>query len=320
MHPIGGFFESEKDLTGSQELHPAALRVSLGRGAFRLVLETLRPKRVWMPFYICKVMPDTLDLLSVPYEFYHLNEKLEPAQPLAINEGQCAVVINYFGLQGKPVGQLGRKLGKRLVVDNTQAFFDGPCAGAFSLNSARKFFGVPDGSYLFSPVRLDKDLPENLATSMLHLTKRAEGDLAAGYAAFQAYENSLKPEVQGMSRHSRKILGRIDYPRVRERRRKNFVTYQKLLGSQNLFRCELDEASVPFCYPFVPKTKLNRTRLHERGIFVPTLWPEISESADSRFAFERDFSQRLLPLPLDQRYGEEDIRTVVDALQAIHTD
>src|SRR5882762_8006156 len=314
MKTIGGFFELEKHLKGSGELHADALRLSLGRAAFRLILEQLRPERVWVPFYVCKVLLETMDNLRIPYASYALNEQLEPAVPLSLKQGEYAVFINYFGLKGGLANELSRTLASQIIIDNTQAFFDGPCPGAFSFNSARKFFGVPDGSYLYSPTPLKTSLPEPTAISLLHLQKRSEGDLEGGYAAFLAYENSLTCEIRGMSHYSEEVLKQIDYAAVRERRRRNFRMYHEALGGQNLFASKLDARSAPFCYPFVPKMEIERKQLHARGIFIPTFWPEVIKSRSEGFDFERDFSRRLLPLPVDQRYGEEEIQVVIEGL------
>jgi len=41
----------------------------------------------------------------------------------------------------------------------------------------------------------------------------------------------------------------------------------------------------------------------EGGVFVPRLWPEIESRREPSFDWERLVARRLLPLPIDHRYG-----------------
>ena len=119
-----------------------------------------------------------------------------------------------------------------------------------------------------------------------------------------------------MSDYSADVLSRIDYDAVRQRRRRNFAAYHEALAAENTFVCELGPEDAPFCYPFVPRTEFERKRLHERRIFVPMFWPEVNGAPGDVFEFERDFARRLLPLPVDQRYGAEELETVIKAVKA----
>src|SRR5436190_5717113 len=314
--PIGGFLGLENNLNGSDELHMNALPVSCGRAALRLILQHLQPGRIWLPFYNCDAVVKTVAELCVPYSFYHLNDKLQPVAPLDLKQDEWALVINYFGIQANVTRDFCARWGRRAIVDNTQAFFEGAPEGSFTFNSARKFFGVPDGSYLFSSEPMETALPENTAASILHLQKRSNGDLDGAYKAFQSYERSLTSEPARMSAYSRDVLGRVDYEAVRQRRRRNYEMYHAALAAQNTFACELEPRAVPFCYPFVPPVELERKRLHERGIFVPMFWPEVNEGTVNGFQFEKGFARRLLPLPLDQRYGPEEVQAVINEIRA----
>jgi len=71
---------------------------------------------------------------------------------------------------------------------------------------------------------------------------------------------------------------------------------------------------VPFCYPFLPPRPIPARRLHERGIFVPTLWKDCLQREQAGFEWERELASNLLPLPLDHRLGEDDIEYVLGAV------
>ena len=42
-------------------------------------------------------------------------------------------------------------------------------------------------------------------------------------------------------------------------------------------------------------------------LFVPALWPEVPSRRAPGFEKSRDLASRLLPLPIDQRYGDADM-------------
>ena len=304
----------ESDLTGAEGCHPGALGLSSGRAAFAAVLESVRPRHVWVPCYVCDALLEPLRRLQIPFSFWAADSCLEPAEPFTLAGGDYVVAVNYFGLKSDSIASLVQRWGGRVIIDNTQAFFEGPLAGCFSFNSARKFFGVPDGGFLYSPQRLALTLKENTDVTLEHLAGRAAGDLANAYKSFQAAEAAVTSEVKGMSRYTADVLQRLPHARVCEQRRLNFAQYERAFAGLNTFSAALSPRAVPFCYPFLPKRKVDRRRLHERGIFIPTFWPEVMGRAGAAFDIERRLAQDLLPLPVDHRYGAAEIETVIQTV------
>ena len=80
------------------------------------------------------------------------------------------------------------------------------------------------------------------------------------------------------------------------------------------FRPSMDADAAPFCYPFLPARPSLHEALWRRDVFVPRLWPDVIARTGPRFARERDLAARLLPLPVDHRYGGDDMQRVCDAL------
>ena len=315
MRAIGGFFELETGLTGTAEYHRGALAVSSGRVAFRLALEQLKPSRVRLPFYSCHSLLEPVLALGLPYEYYALDRNLHPPDFPDMREDDCVVVINCFGLLSGKIRELADRYGPRVVIDNTQAFFDAPMPGVFSFNSARKFFGVPDGSYLFSPVPLTPPALDNDSTSIFHLEERTRGNLPAAYEAFKAHEAEFDTIPRRMSAYSQQILSRLDYPACQRRRRDNFDCYQKVFGPSNALALPGDLSAVPMCYPLLPERPIDRAACHSQGIFIPTLWPEVAGSSHPGFSFERNFATNLLPLPVDHRYGIAKLNAVIEIVK-----
>ena len=56
-----------------------------------------------------------------------------------------------------------------------------------------------------------------------------------------------------------------------------------------------------------------RQQLAAQGIFIPTLWPNVLEQCPSDSVAYR-YSKDILPLPVDQRYGVDDMDIVAQRL------
>ena len=84
--------------------------------------------------------------LNINYEFYHINEMLEP-EIKQINNDSALLYTNYFGIKVEFIQSIIKK-NKNIIIDNSQAFYAEPINGIDTFYSPRKFFGVPDGGYL----------------------------------------------------------------------------------------------------------------------------------------------------------------------------
>ena len=56
-----------------------------------------------------------------------------------------------------------------------------------------------------------------------------------------------------------------------------------------------------------------RKRLQENKIFIPTLWPDVLENCD-KTSLEYRYAKNILPIPIDQRYGMEEMEFIVDEI------
>jgi hypothetical protein len=250
---------------------------------------------------------------------YPLDRALAPAGQLQLRPEDLFIFVNYFGLMGHTANAFAARLGSRVVLDDAQAFFHRPPSGSWSFNSARKFFGVPDGAYLFGPSSdMIGDLPP-AKVGIEHLLLRVSGELERGYKAFQHHESQLAHEARTISEAASDLMARIDYAAVAKRRRANYLALDELLGERSLLRPTLSADDVPIYYPLLVSKPL-RGELIRRGVFVPCLWPEVISRAGGLFAWERELAALLCPLPVDQRYDpdamQEIASRVVEALDS----
>lgn len=310
MRPIGGFLGLELHKGNKRPYHDA-IALNTGRSCFLFILQKLKPTRVYLPYFICDSLLQPLINSGMQFDFYSLDTTLELKNPPKLNnQTELIVYVNYFGLKSTYISTLRELYPDQLVVDDTQAFFQLGYPGLWSFNSARNFFGVPDGAYLYSPekIRQPKRAPSNPAWD--HLINGLIGNQEEGYQQFLEHESSLDHQMRSMSTLSSLILNQVDYEEIACRRRDNFNRLHQALGHLNLFDLNLEEGQVPLYYPFLSSSPL-RQRLIASKIFVPHLWAEVQTRKRKGFDWEKRLARTLSPLPVDQRYNARDMDSVI---------
>ncbi len=316
LSPIGGYFELELPSKGEFPFAQAS-RFQSARAAFLALLRAGRPKRVWMPRYICDSMLAPLEQEGINYLWYELDDQLSVEKNCKIEEGDWLLYINYFGICDVNVATLLKRFApEQLVFDYSQAFFSTPAVDSLAtLYSPRKFFGVPDGGFLISQISISA--PEMQDTGSLdrtpHLLKRLDESPEAGYSLYQAAEESLELcEPKRMSQLTERILSSIDFDYARNKRLKNFRHLHEKLGEMNAITIDLRQNSAPLCYPFATQDAGLRNRLVNERIFIATYWAEATDRVTSEWA--EAMITNLLPLPIDQRYGPADMERIISII------
>lgn len=311
--PIGGYFELE--LRKGEHYHKGALRLNTARNCFEYILRARGYKKVYIPYYTCEVMLEPLQKCHVAYEFYHINECLEPVQSCHLSPDEAFLYTNYYGLKQRCVERLASQYGSQLIVDNAQAFYAKPIEGIDTFYSPRKFFGVPDGAYLYTTKRLDEDLAQDRSWQrMSHLLLRADMGAEAGYADFRNNNAVLRNNpLLRMSRLTENILCGIDYETVKRQRRTNYKTMDDALGMRNRLQFRLYAGDVPMVYPFYSEDTALRRHLIANKIFVATYWQNVRETTTPQDV-EYLLADNLIPLPIDQRYTGDDMNRIIQLI------
>ena len=308
---IGGYFELE--LRGGEHYHKDALRLNSARSCLEYVLRVRQYRKVFIPYYTCEIVLQPFRLLNIDYEFYHINEALEPVELPDLKDGEAFLYTNYFGLKQACVERLAQHYGKQLFVDNAQAFFAKPIVGIDTFYSPRKFLGVPDGGYLYCDAPSNVELPHAVSFDrMSHLLKRVDIGAEAGYGDFKCNDESLAEQpVMRMSFLTEKLLESIDYQCINNARRNNYQLLDAQLGMLNKLGFGLSKDAVPMVYPFLSDNKDLKKKLIENKIFIATYWPNVMEWCKKN-DWEYQLAQQACFLPVDQRYGEEEMKQMVD--------
>jgi len=314
MEAIGGYFELE--LNNDVEYHKNALKLNTGRNCLEYILRVKNYKKIYIPYYTCEVILEPIKKLKISFEFYYIDKNLNPVFEKKIQTNEAFLYTNYFGIKQTTVKQLAAKFGENLIIDNAQAFFDKPLKNIDTFYSARKFFGVPDGAYLYTNKKFEKKLEQDISYKRFeHLLGRIDLGAEQFYQSFKNNDASLieKP-IKTMSNLTCKILRSINYQKIKKRRCENFLLLHNTLKNTNQLNLEIEPNTVPMVYPyFVNNGSELKKKLIQNKIFVATYWTNVFNLAKEN-SFEYKLAKYLLPLPIDQRYKIEDMKRIINLL------
>ena len=318
---IGGYFElADTDYKcGSLPIEGIALNTC--RNALEyIILQLADVKRILVPYYTCEAVVEPLKRLPVEYEFYHINEQLEIAEELDLEDGDYIIANNYFGIKDAYIAESAEKYGDRLIVDNAQALFAPILPNIKAVYSTRKYVGVADGGFAIGVSAIySADYEEdNSLEHDSHLYIRKEKGAEAGFRDYQANECKLDNQpIRRMSPQTKMALSQIDYNSVIEKRRQNYLDLSNALGEKHLLKVPaMDSFSCPMAYPFMTDDESLRVRLIQNKVFVARYWPNVLEWCRED-SVEYRLTTQIIPLPVDQRYGKEEMERIIRIINSI---
>ncbi len=309
MREIGGYFGLEQ--FSGKEYHQGLIGVNSGRNALLYVLKSRGVKKLYIPGFLCDSVSELCKREGYAYETYQVGRDFMPVFEGPLDAGEWLYVVNFYGQISNEQMLTLKQRHENVIFDNVQAFFQKPVPGVDTVYSCRKFFGVPDGGYVACD---GPELPLEQDSSrerMTHILGRFEVCGSAFYSAFQENDELFYAlPLREMSPITRNILCGVDYDRVRMVRNENYAYLESALGKIN--GLQLVAPDGPYCYPFYCKNGMAlKKALAARKIYVPTLWPNVMGQGS---LLECDYAENILPLPVDQRYGKEEMKRIVEEL------
>lgn len=307
MKEIGGFFELEN--FNNCEYYKDFIPLNTARNALLLLLLLAKKiDKIYIPYYLCDSISIMLDKNNYSYEYYNINENFEPIFNKTLKNNEYLYIVNYFGqIKNEKILDYKSKY-NNIIVDNVQAFFQKPVENIDTIYSCRKFFGVPDGSYLYTDAKLNKNIEiDKSSNRMKHLLGRYEYKASEFYDDFkdndEQYKN-LEPKYMSLLTHN--ILGAIDYEKIIEKRNINYKYLNDKLYNHNKLKLSIPIG--PYCYPLYVENGMKiKKALAKQYIYIPTLWPNVLKLND---CLEKDYTENILPIPCDQRYNIVDMEYV----------
>ncbi len=308
---IGGYLELDK--YNLSMLHEHAVALNCGRNCLAYLIEAKKIKRLMMPRFICDSVTNTAKKYGVEIRFYEINREFEPVNEIKLNDEEWLYLVNYYGQFDENYYLRMLSLYKRVIIDQTQAYFEEPIVGADCIYTCRKYFGVADGAFLYTNSILNRKLSVDESFERIKFVLGRYERNAEEFYEEACNNNSFfdKEPIKEMSKLTKNLLHAIDYKQVEFVRRNNFIYLHNALGKKN----ELNIKRVgTFMYPFMAKNGQDiRKKLQKEKIYIPQLWPEIAKRY-KRDENESLLATRILPLPIDQRYGINEMDRIVQIL------
>ena len=306
MKEIGGYIELDT-YTGKM-LHGDGVKLNCGRNALAYVIEAKNIKKLWMPKFMCDSCDEVLADNHVEVHYYSIGLDFKPV----IKEWEdWLYVVNFYRQLSN---EYLTSLGSRIIVDNAQAYFQEPIPGVDNLYTCRKFFGVADGAILYTDKIIKVEEQDESFERMHFLLGRYERSASEFYAEYVDNNHFFKNEpIKRMSKLTENLLHGIDYEMVRKKRTQNFAYLNEKLHSLNKLNLVVPDGA--FMYPlYIENGAEVRKQLQAKKIFIPTLWPAVFNLCKEN-ELEYDMAKNILPIPVDQRYGIEDMKYIAREIQ-----
>ena len=311
MKEIGGYLEL--DSYHLPMLHERAIALNCGRNALAYLFKSRNIKKLKIPYYICNSVFQVCDREGVEKVFYHVGLDFKPTEDLRLEEDEWLYLVNYYGQLNNDEIQSYVERYKRVIVDQANSYFQKPLDHVDTIYCCRKNFGVADGAFLYTDAFLDEPLQQDESFERMHyLLGRYERTANEFYDEYtQNNKYFITEPIKRMSRLTNNLLHGIDYEFVEKRRRDNFSFLHNHLKGLN----KLHLVTASFMYPFmIDNGREIRKQLQAERIYIPTLWPTVFELTKPD-DLEYKMAENILPLPIDQRYGPEEMAYIIQRIE-----
>ena len=307
MREIGGYIEFEH-YRGSM-LHEDAIALNCGRNCLAYLFKSRGIKKIKVPYFICNSIFSVCDREGVEKDYYRIDSTFKPVSEMTLESDEWLYLVNLYGqLKNDEIAGYVEKYG-RVIVDQANDYYATPLPGVDTFYTCRKWFGVADGAFLYTSKSLHDEFPlDESFDRMQFLLGRFERTANEFYSEYNANNKYFTDQpIKRMSKLTWNLLHGIDYGFVEKRRKENYMyLHEKLLSINQL---QLQPAA--FMYPLmIENGAAVRKRLQSEKIYIPTLWPTVFEVADEN-SLEYKMAENILPLPIDQRYGIDEMEYIV---------
>lgn len=314
--------------SGREALHLVALNLK-GVGNAPIIL---------MPAYCCHSMVDPFEKAGWKVTYYRLKEDLTADLDYLMHlltsiRPTAVLTMNFYGSASTSQAV------SCIKIEYPDCFcIEDFSHCTFSLNdiynpqvdyyvtSIRKSIGVCDGAVIISHKPLEEEWVEEGDTEFVHARRNCQILKAQYYYSQRAEKKDIffselrRQEgeldrfegVHRISKTGRVMLQSVNGEMIRYARQSNMKHLLKRLSGKvesvaGIERC-LDGA--PFSLPIlVDKRDEVQKKLAKQGVYAPVLWP-IADEARTICPVSARMADKMLSLPIDQRYNYDDIEDI----------
>lgn len=288
---------------------------NLGRSAFAfLVSEIIRPKRIYLPSFVCWSLVTTVGkrFPEIELVFYKVNKDLSCDYPKYLYKDELLVFVHYFGHENKT--QLPTYEGI-ILEDISHAI----CSkinykGHYIFGSLRKEFKIADGGILlkyFNPVyepskKLDTWL--KFESTEWKDMREAENMIDRNWKICDISSRSLEVYLTSNKDIIRKIRFRNEH-----------YLFDNITIGKTLFKFSPNES--PLIHNRMMNTQKERdslrTYLAKKGVFTSIHWPthELVKTKLNDIDDILWLESHIISIPVSQDYNLNDMEFIVNSIQ-----
>ena len=322
-----------------------------GREAITLAIRdfkrrgTCTEKCCLCPAYMCDAVFAPFWREGFHIYFYHVNKNLEVSEEelvVQVEKWKPSIVFvhPYYGIDTWKEARhlLGewKKNGICIMEDVTQSYYLDHVGkeADYIVASLRKWYPIPDGGVLASDFDISEGMiqPEGkFAARKAEILKGKWNylnglDYGLCHKAEFLRENQEAEEwldsysgISSVSSLAAGILSHIDEGMCKQRREGNYQCLEKgIQWGKEIFPLisrTLEEGRSPLYFPiYVHGRERLQVYLSSHGIYAPVLWPLGIENGKFLTGDEEFIYKHLLALPMDQRYGREEMEYIIDTI------
>jgi hypothetical protein len=338
---IGSMFHWETDFPSPRWSWPEpAVYYSICRHAI-FSLCAAQPSRpvLWLPSFFCPEVARACRQVATVREYRDdCRSPVPDWTSLQPNPHDLVLAVNYFGVRSPEPWQEWRAEHECILVeDHTQDPFSSWALNSqaeYAVCSIRKTVPVPDGAIVWSPVGRRLPSPSEECDWKGPLLK-------AGAMLYKRdfLLGSLPPDVKSrfreMQLEAEALMGKSNCSRIspvaealvmggvpkcwRQQRVQNACTLLALLADWNhaepIYRT-WPATHAPFTFPLVFESQACRDFyqicLQRQDVYCPVEW--VCDTSDVK---ANELSSRILSIPIDHRYGDEDMKRIATVIKSI---
>lgn len=303
-----------------------------GRSALRALLEGIRYQSILLPGYICESVRACFHE-SCTVHYYEIDDDFNIVWDDLLKksaEDIDIVYLHYFNGCISPnydleaLVSLKRKHNLTIIEDTTHSLFSAArTVGDYCICSLRKWFPIADGGVLYSQNPFEtKPRSQNAWAGKKQLAMVEKGNYLQGAPVdkqqflddFSHAEDSLDNQGDpfAITQASYEALKSIDCPSVIAARKNNYAILQSSIPCRQVSFGGVNQVPLFFTIRVENRDPL-RKYLIQNHIYCPVHWPLYDELRMLPGSVQN--AQCELSIPIDQRYGEEDMLYIANVYQ-----
>ena len=306
---------------------------STGRDALYSLLASLPHQSIYLPDLVCASIHQACVAAGKAVITYPLGADLLDFGQLALHAGEpaCLLVMHYFGVTNVALLSRASEAGVTVISDITHMLFNTgqleqiAIESDYLIASLRKSGAFPDGGFVSS--RTEPLIQATLPIREDFFSLRAAGLLSRGFSANDDFcddenFNLLKkaedvidrssPNAHQCSYLSRRLLFTVNVTTAALKIYGNMQALATKLNDLCTTPCQPGFASPYFCCIFRNREERDfvRAQLEAHQYFCPVHWDT------AQLPMPSPLSERILSIPCDARYGENDMQAIADVIKS----